>query len=222
MNKKIIIILIIIALTIASLTGILIINFKHKKVQMDNEIISEVVDINVIDEAMNSEDPIDEQIEDEIHEETQEENVVESNTQEVVQKVENTPKETPKENKPTTPVKTSNVETPKEQPKVQQEVVQTNVEPKVEEKKPEPKVEEKPQVPQCTETKHSIGVGNTNKWFNSKQEAVSYYDGILKTWGDKWERFEIDSETYDKNCPYRYDVWSCPICGKWTISFYYR
>lgn len=127
------------------------------------------------------------------------------------------------------------------QKKEEQQVIDNSIEPvhqdKIKETDPiinsktqdrieeEPKIEIKKQEtekPSCTETKHSIGVGNTNKWFNSKQEAISYYDGILKTWGDKWENFEIDSKTYDKNCPYRYDVWSCPICGKWTMSFYYR
>ena len=63
---------------------------------------------------------------------------------------------------------------------------------------------------------------NSNKWFNSKQEAINYYQGIIKTWGDKWEKFEIDDETYQKNCPYGYETWSCPFCEKWTINFYYN
>lgn len=89
------------------------------------------------------------------------------------------------------------------------------------EPKQETKVEEKPT--KCTNnSNHGMNVGNSGKWFNSKQEAVNYYDSIIKTWGDKWENFEIDSETYDKNCPYRYEVWTCPFCGKWTINFYYR
>ena len=89
------------------------------------------------------------------------------------------------------------------------------------EPKQETKVEEKPT--KCTNnSNHGMNVGNSGKWFNSKQEAVNYYDSIIKTWGDKWENFEIDSETYDKNCPYGYEVWTCPFCGKWTINFYYR
>ena len=89
------------------------------------------------------------------------------------------------------------------------------------EPKQETKVEEKPT--RCTNnSNHSMEVGNSGKWFNSKQEAVNYYDSLIKTWGDKWENFEIDSETYDKNCPYGYEVWTCPFCGKWTINFYYR
>lgn len=89
------------------------------------------------------------------------------------------------------------------------------------EPKQETKVVETPT--RCTNNNnHGMNVGNSGKWFNSKQEAINYYDSIIKTWGDKWENFEIDSETYDKNCPYGYEVWTCPFCGKWTINFYYR
>ena len=102
------------------------------------------------------------------------------------------------------------------------EVVQPKEEPKVVETKPEPIQESEPVVPKCDGSNHGVGVGNSNKWFNSKQEAVNYFDGIQKTWGDKWEKNEIDSATYDKNCPYGYEVWTCPFCGKWTINFYYR
>ena len=102
------------------------------------------------------------------------------------------------------------------------EVSQPKEEPKVVETKTEPIKEPEPVTPKCDGSNHGVGVGNSNKWFNSKQEAINYYDGIQKTWGDKWENFEIDSATYDKNCPYGYEVWTCPFCGKWTINFYYR
>ena len=102
------------------------------------------------------------------------------------------------------------------------EVSQPTEEPKVVETKTEPIKEPEPVTPKCDGSNHGIGVGNSNKWFNTQQEAINYFDGLQKTWGDKWERFEIDSETYDKNCPYRYEVWTCPFCGKWTINFYYR
>lgn len=117
---------------------------------------------------------------------------------------------------------------PKEEKQVQEQVQeqvhvsQPKEEPKIVEKKTETIQETKPNIPQCTETSHGVGVGNSKKWFNSKQDAVAYYDNLIKTWGDKWEKFEIDSETYDKNCPYGYEVWTCPFCGKWTINFYYR
>lgn len=102
------------------------------------------------------------------------------------------------------------------------EIQQPKEEPKVVETKSEPIKESEPVTPKCDGSNHGVGVGNSNKWFNSKQEAINYYDGIQKTWGDKWENFEIDSATYDKNCPYGYEVWTCPFCGKWTINFYYR
>ena len=73
----------------------------------------------------------------------------------------------------------------------------------------------------CTDGKHYMDVGNSGKWFDTEAEAVTYYKSIIKTWGEKWENFEIDDETYNKNCPYRYEVWSC-FCGKWTINFYYN
>ena len=102
------------------------------------------------------------------------------------------------------------------------EIQQPKEEPKVVETKSEPIKKSEPVTPKCDGSNHGVGVGNSNKWFNSKQEAIDYYDGIQKTWGDKWEKFEIDSATYDKNCPYGYEVWTCPFCGKWTINFYYR
>lgn len=130
------------------------------------------------------------------------------------------------------------VSTPKEekiieQPKVQEvqkiqkveepiQVSQSKEEIKVVETKPESIKEPEPVIPKCSESNHYIGVGNSNKWFNSKQEAINHYQSIIKTWGDKWEKFEIDDETYQKNCPYGYETWSCPLCEKWTINFYYN
>lgn len=128
---------------------------------------------------------------------------------------------TPKEEKRIEQPKSQEVqEVQKEETKVQN--IQPKEEPKVVETKIEPIKESEPVTPKCDGSNHGVGVGNSNKWFNSKQEAINYYDGIQKTWGDKWERFEIDSATYDKNCPYGYEVWTCPFCGKWTINFYYR
>lgn len=128
---------------------------------------------------------------------------------------------TPKEEKKIEQPKTQKVqEVQKEEIQVQDK--KQKEEPKVQETKSEPIKEIEPVTPKCDGSNHGVGVGNSNKWFNSKQEAISYYDGIQKTWGDKWENFEIDSATYDKNSPYGYEVWTCPFCGKWTINFYYR
>ena len=128
---------------------------------------------------------------------------------------------TPKEEKKIEQPKTQKVqEVQKEETKV--ENIQPKEEPKVVETKPESIKEPEPVIPKCSESNHYIGVGNSNKWFNSKQETINYYQGIIKTWGDKWEKFEIDDETYQKNCPYGYETWSCPLCEKWTINFYYN
>ena len=128
---------------------------------------------------------------------------------------------TPKEEKKIEQPKTQKVqEVQKEETKV--ENIQPKEEPKVVETKPESIKKPEPVIPKCSESNHYIGVGNSNKWFNSKQETINYYQGIIKTWGDKWEKFEIDDETYQKNCPYGYETWSCPLCEKWTINFYYN
>ena len=135
-----------------------------------------------------------------------------------------------------TPVKsssktTNNVEKSKVETKIEElkeeKNIQKNPSTKVEvpltnsETKQETKVVETPE--RCTnDNNHGMDIGNSGKWFNSKQEAVKVYDDLIKKWGVKWEKFEIDTETYDKNCPYGYEVWSCPFCGKWTINYYYR
>lgn len=75
---------------------------------------------------------------------------------------------------------------------------------------------------QCNGNYHGVSVGNSGKWFDTEKEAIDYYYSIIKTYGDQWENFEIDDETYKKKCPYGYQDWSCPYCGKWTIDFYYN
>lgn len=122
--------------------------------------------------------------------------------------------------------KTQVVQTTKVESKPQEIVQEIKEEPKVIEvpkqetpKQKEPKIVE---VPKCSGNNHGVGTGNSGKWFNSESDAIKYYKSIIKTWGDKWEKFEIDDETYNKNCPYGYEDWSCPYCGRWTINFYYN
>ena len=74
---------------------------------------------------------------------------------------------------------------------------------------------------QCTASQHLLETGNTGKWFNTKQEAINYYNQTYSKWGTKWENFEIDDNTFHKNCPNRYEIFQC-ICGKWTIDFFYE
>lgn len=82
--------------------------------------------------------------------------------------------------------------------------------------KEEIKVEDK-----CSNFKHGIEVGNTNRWFSSKEQAIAEYDMEINLWGDKWVNNEIDDETYYKNCPDGYEIWSCPYCKQWTLNYYY-
>lgn len=128
---------------------------------------------------------------------------------------------TPKIEKTTQVVQTTKVES-----KPQEIVQEIKEEPKVIEvpkqetpKQEEPKIVE---IPKCSGNNHGAETGNSGKWFNSESDAIKYYKSIIKTWGDKWEKFEIDDETYNKNCPYGYEDWSCPYCGRWTINFYYN
>lgn len=43
----------------------------------------------------------------------------------------------------------------------------------------------------------------TDKTEDNKEEAIAYYDERIAYWGKLWENFEIDDDTYRKNCPYR-------------------
>ena len=78
-------------------------------------------------------------------------------------------------------------------------------------------------VERCTNNNnHSMSTGNSGKWFNSKSDAIAYYNEQIKYWGEQWENNKIDNDTYYKNCPFGYEIWDCMYCGKWTINFYYR
>ena len=63
--------------------------------------------------------------------------------------------------------------------------------------------------------------GNTGKWFDTKQQAVAFYEKEIKEWEEKWLKDEIDDDTYYKNCPDGYEYLSCPLCQKWTLNLYY-
>ena len=104
----------------------------------------------------------------------------------------------------------------KEQPKKQEK---TSEQGKAVSQPKETKKEEK-KIPECSGTKHFLEVGNTGKWFNSKVEAVNYFNTTYSSWAKKWENLEIDDATFYKNCPTRYEVFQC-ICGKWTMNFFY-
>lgn len=75
----------------------------------------------------------------------------------------------------------------------------------------------------CTNNNnHGMDVGNSEKWFSSKNDAIAYYNSQVSYWGNLWETEKIDDATYYSKCPSGYEVWSCMYCSKWTINFYYR
>ena len=58
---------------------------------------------------------------------------------------------------------------------------------------------------ECNGNNHGIGVGNSGKWFNTKDEAIATYKAEIKIWGDKWTDTNnpISDDEYYKNCPTR-------------------
>ena len=71
----------------------------------------------------------------------------------------------------------------------------------VEEKKETTK---QPEVTRCTtNNNHSMDVGNSNKWFNSKSEAISYYNSLITELGHQLESGKLSRDEYNKKCPYR-------------------
>ncbi len=79
------------------------------------------------------------------------------------------------------------------------------------------------QPTRCTHNdNHGMEVGNCERWFNSKSEAIAFYEQKINYWGKLWENYEIEDSEYYKNCPTGYEIWSCMYCSKWTINIYYR
>lgn len=86
-----------------------------------------------------------------------------------------------------------------------------------------PKVEpEKPKVTESKECKHYPEVGNSGKWYNSKQDAINEYKTIIKEYGDKWKNDEMSDDEFKAKSPCGYDTWDCMYCGKYTINYHYR
>lgn len=120
------------------------------------------------------------------------------------------------------------------QTNVKKNNIQSNI--KEQEKKPTPtqiKQETKEsntaeQVKANTNTNKSESTNNTIKcthpkenWYDSEAEAIAVYNKEIKKWGNKWTNYEIDSETYYKNCPTGYETLDCAYCKKWTITLYH-
>ena len=118
------------------------------------------------------------------------------------------------ESKPKENITSSKKETVKEEKKTQNKEVkeevkkeESNTQPQKEETKQEQNyVEQEVDVAEkeeCKKNKHWIATGNCQKWFNTKNEADSYYNSIIANWGKKWENDEISYEEYLKKCPSR-------------------
>lgn len=154
---------------------------------------------------------------------TPEEKKVEQTTTEVTQTTTSTKSSNPSNNNSKTKetVKESkSTSTTTQTQKQTQSTPSQNSQQSKEETKTEPKVE------RCTNNNnHSMSVGNSSKWFNSKSEAIAFYNDRVTYWGNWWEHCEASEENnkkYYENCPSGYEVWDCAYCGKWTINFYYR
>ena len=231
MKSKKILVLIIIALIMILFANMMIIKSKTlslSKMENEKEIVTEIN--NTDDKGKEDTEVI------AVENNVEEQEKVEEIQQEVdIVKVNNTSiQEEPKKDpvviqekkveslKPVEQPKTTPVTTPKKT--VEKEITTPVVETKISEQpKEETKVEIKqPETPKCSDTKHGVGVGNSNKWFNSYDEALSYYDNLILSYSNKVHNGEITFEEYNKQCPCGYEIWSCQYCGKWTLNYYKR
>ena len=73
----------------------------------------------------------------------------------------------------------------------------------------------------CANGNHSMPVGNSGKWFNSRSECQEYMSQVYAMWAKKLHNNEITREEYNQKCPYGYECWSCSNCGKWTLNYKY-
>lgn len=233
-NKRIINLIIIALISALIITAVIIkntqANSSESNIAIDDEIVNEIKNTNEIKDTSEI-----------ITEETNSilENVVsesdKENTQEadIIEKEIIIPKEEPKQTKANTQEKTIDNSKKSEQPKTTQtttQVTTTKKETQIQEQsiQEQPKQETKtepikePEKPKCSDTKHGVGVGNSNRWFNSYSEAISFYNNLINQYSNEIHNGEITQEEYNKLCPYGYETWSCPYCGKWTLNYYYR
>lgn len=230
MKKRILLIIIILILVIFEIVGSLYFityhNDSEAKSMNENSITENIVNAIADDTNAVSDEVKDNLIQENTIEETSNENpeistvkeTTQTSTQETTQST-----SSPSNNNASSPKKETvtksktNSNTTKQKPTVSTSQSSSSQNSKQEVIKTEPKVE------RCTNnSNHSLGIGNSGKWFSSKNEAIAYYNQQTKYWGDKWENGEIDDDKYYKNSPSGYEVWDCMYCGKWTINFYYR
>ena len=57
---------------------------------------------------------------------------------------------------------------------------------------------------------------------HDKLEEMEQYENVDEyVLSEMKKDFEIDDDTFHKNCPNRYEIYQC-VCGKWTIDFFYE
>ena len=74
----------------------------------------------------------------------------------------------------------------------------------------------------CTNiNNHMITVGNSNKWFDTKEEAIAYYKQVQNLTEEEYKKGKLTFDEYIDKCTYGHEEWDCPLCHKWTINLYY-
>ena len=227
MSRKLKIIILIMAVICIILLGTSIYLLTKKKNQINNgennEILNNAITENAVEENIEKDNVIN----------TVEQNEIVEQSNEKIKQTEQ-PKQTEVETKNTiknTTTKANNkTETQKEVQKQEKQTTtkveekqEVKQETKVEEQKPQETKKEENKVVRCTtNNNHGMNIGNSNRWFDTYNSAVAYYDNLISNYGSKLRAEEITIEEYDKKCPCGYETWSCPYCGKWTVNFYYR
>ena len=233
-NKRIINLIIIALISALIITAVIIkntqANSSKSNIAIDDEIVNEIKNTNEIEDTSEIITEETNKILENVFSESDEENTQEADIieQEIIM-----PKEEPKQTNVNTQEKKVDNSKKKEQTETTQTKTQETIskqEPQVQEQsiQEQPKQETKtepikePEKPKCSDTKHGVGVGNSNRLFNSYSEAISFYDNLINGYSNQIHNGEITQEEYNKLCPYGYETWSCPYCGKWTLNYYYR
>ena len=223
MSRNLKIIFLLMAVICIILLGTSIYLLTKKKNQTNNgennEILNNAITENAVEENIEKDNVIN----------TVEQNEIVEQSNEKIKQTEQ-PKQTEVETKNTiknTTTKANNkTETQKEVQKQEKQTttkVEEKQETKAEEQKPQETKKEENKVVRCTtNNNHGMNIGNSNRWFDTYNSAVAYYDNLISNYGSKLRAEEITIEEYDKKCPCGYETWSCPYCGKWTVNFYYR
>lgn len=240
-KKKRIIIGIIIMGVIIIISSIIGISVYHSKNTESNTNSMQDNSITTINEIPNTDNNIQENVlEDEKVEENNINDITEqkdeesgtNNTQEQKKQESTTQASSKKQENQTTQTQNDKIKSTQNQQTIQvqenkpnQETTQVKPQKEQQTTKEETRKEEttsNPVVERCTtNNNHGMSIGNSGKWFKTKAEAIAEYDAEINKWGDKWTNYEISDEEYYKNCPYGYEVWTCPYCNLWTLNYYY-